>query len=150
MIPTTYLLDVNVLVGLFDPAHVAHDAAHGWLAVAPRALATNAFTEAGFVRVIAAETYRGTRTSIRGAVDCLAQIRATPSYRFLPCVESLTDGSLIELKHVQGSRQLTDILLLGAAVVHGCRLVTFDRAIPVKAVRGGIAALELLGTSDPS
>ena len=27
---TTFLLDVNVLIALVDPAHVQHDAAHDW------------------------------------------------------------------------------------------------------------------------
>ena len=28
----TFLLDVNVLIALIDPAHIQHDAAHGWFA----------------------------------------------------------------------------------------------------------------------
>ena len=29
---TRFLLDVNVLIALVDPAHVQHDAAHAWFA----------------------------------------------------------------------------------------------------------------------
>ena len=29
---TRYLLDVNVLIALIDPAHVRHDQAHEWFA----------------------------------------------------------------------------------------------------------------------
>ena len=37
----TYLLDVNVLIALVDPAHVSHDAAHDWFdAEGARAWAT--------------------------------------------------------------------------------------------------------------
>lgn len=30
---TRYLLDVNVLIALIDPAHIQHDRAHEWFAV---------------------------------------------------------------------------------------------------------------------
>jgi uncharacterized protein len=38
-----------------------------------------------------------------------------------------------------GHRHLTDVYLLGLAVQRGGRLATFDRSIPVKAVRGARA-----------
>jgi predicted nucleic acid-binding protein len=37
---------------------------------------------------------------------------------------------------VLGSRQVTDVYLLALAVQQGGRLVTLDRAVPLKAVRG--------------
>jgi predicted nucleic acid-binding protein len=37
---------------------------------------------------------------------------------------------------VLGSRQVTDVYLLALAVQQGGRLVTLDRAAPLKAVRG--------------
>src|SRR5713226_6496670 len=47
------LLDVNVLVALFDPAHVHHEAAHAWFgANRKNRWATCALTENGFVRVL--------------------------------------------------------------------------------------------------
>ena len=47
------LLDVNVLVALFDPGHVHHDVAHDWFADTGRAAwATCAITENGFLRVL--------------------------------------------------------------------------------------------------
>ena len=47
------LLDVNVLVALFDPAHVHHEAAHAWFGTHRRQRwATCALTENAFVRVV--------------------------------------------------------------------------------------------------
>ena len=37
---------------------------------------------------------------------------------------------------VKGQRQLTDVYLLGLAVKRNGRLATFDRTIPVRAVKG--------------
>ena len=49
----THLLDINVLVALFDSAHVHHEAAHRWFAnVGNASWATCPITENGFVRVV--------------------------------------------------------------------------------------------------
>jgi predicted nucleic acid-binding protein len=52
------LLDVNLLVALFDPDHVHHEFAHDWFADHERdGWATCALTENGFVRVLANPSY---------------------------------------------------------------------------------------------
>jgi predicted nucleic acid-binding protein len=43
---------------------------------------------------------------------------------------------VINRERIFGPKQLTDIYLLALAVKHNGRLVTFDRAIPIAAVRG--------------
>ena len=49
---TTYLLDVNVLIALTDPAHVQHEPAHDWFArTGQRAWATCPLTENGLLRI---------------------------------------------------------------------------------------------------
>ena len=49
----SYLLDVNMLVSLFDGRHVNHDAAHYWFGTTFAAnWATCSITEAGCVRVL--------------------------------------------------------------------------------------------------
>ena len=60
---------------------------------------------------------------------------------------SLTDAAIFAPQFIQGHRQLTDVYLLGLAKKMGGRLATFDRTIPVKAVRGGTA--ELLQVIEP-
>ena len=52
------LLDVNVLVALFDPDHVHHDLAHDWFADhRSRGWATCPITENGVIRVLANPAY---------------------------------------------------------------------------------------------
>jgi predicted nucleic acid-binding protein len=49
------LFDVNVLIALFDPAHVHHESAHAWWkANQSSGWATCPLTENGFVRVLRA------------------------------------------------------------------------------------------------
>jgi predicted nucleic acid-binding protein len=47
-----YLLDVNVLVALIDPAHIGHNAAHIWFGARAAAWATCPITENGVIRIL--------------------------------------------------------------------------------------------------
>jgi len=49
---------------------------------------------------------------------------------------TLLDERVADATRIHGPRQLTDLYLLALAVRHGGRLVTFDRAIAVSAIRG--------------
>ena len=134
------LLDVNELVALFDPDHVHHDVAHDWFADAGRSgWATCPLTEAGFVRVLSNPAYSG---AVTRAVDLAGRLRrfcGSAGHVFWPDGVSLLDGSVFDLSRAAGHRQLTDIYLLGLAHTRGGRLVTFDRTIPVRAVKGAAA-----------
>jgi len=62
------LLDVNVLVALFDPAHLHYEAAHAWFgANRKNRWATCAPTENAFVRVPSNPAYAGSRTTVEDA-----------------------------------------------------------------------------------
>ena len=140
------LLDVNVLVALFDPDHVHHDAAHDWFAQEGRAgWATCPLTEAGFIRVLSNPAYAGTVTR---AVDVAGRLRrfcGSSGHEFWPGDVSLLDGSVFDLSQIAGYRQLTDVYLLGLAKARGGRLVTFDRSILLRSVKGATAgSLEVI------
>ncbi len=64
------LLDVNVLIGLLDPAHLSHDEAHQWFAKnRRRGWATSPTTINGCVRVLSNPAYRtvdATPARVRG------------------------------------------------------------------------------------
>jgi toxin-antitoxin system PIN domain toxin len=143
------LLDVNVLVALFDPDHVHHDLAHDWFADNRTAgWATCPITECGFVRVLANPAYGA---SVTRPADLLAGLRrfcASAHHLFWPDTVSLRDDKLFDMSRVGGHRQLTDIYLLGLAKTKRGRLATFDRTIPVRAVVGGQG--ELLAVISPA
>jgi uncharacterized protein len=72
---------------------------------------------------------------IAAVIDRLAQATATDQHESLPCSLSLLDRNRFNLNSIFTSTQVTDAYLLGLAVVHEQRLVTFDTRITLQAVR---------------
>ena len=129
------LLDVNVLLALLDADHVDHRTARSWLESAiEHGWASCAITQNSLVRVLTQERYPSP-VSAAEATERLRRATSTPYHRFLPCDLSVLDASILP-DRIHGSRQVTDVYLLALALAHGCRLVTFDRAIPLSAVSG--------------
>jgi toxin-antitoxin system PIN domain toxin len=139
------LLDINLLIALFDPSHVHHEAAHAWFADnRSDGWATCPLTELGFVRVLSNPALGDPAGS---ATSLLAQLRkfcASGDHEFWPDAVSLRDETVFDLA-VVSHRQLTDVYLLGLAWTRRGRLATFDRSIPLKAVIGAAeATLEVI------
>lgn len=131
------LLDVNVLVALFDPEHVHHELAHDWFSDnRGDGWATCPVTENGFLRVLSNPAYRSALPRIPDLTVRLRTFCGDPHHRFWPDAVSLRDPTLFDPGLIGGHRQLTDIYLLGLARKRDGCLVTFDRTIPVKAVIG--------------
>ena len=129
------LLDVNVLVALFDPHHIHHDAAHDWFADNRGAgWATCPMTENGFIRVVSHSTY-GLGERVETAAARLREFCASGGHQFWRDAISLRD-EIFDLSRAGGAKRLTDIYLLGLAANRKGRLATFDRSIPVGAVAG--------------
>jgi len=130
------LLDVGVLVALFDPSHVHHELAHGWLAE-NRVLgwATCPITENGFVRAVSNSAYPGRRCTVVGALERLQAFADGGDHHFWPDSTSLRRSSRLDSGLLGGHDRITGIYLLLLAVHHGGRLATFDDGIPVGAVR---------------
>jgi toxin-antitoxin system PIN domain toxin len=140
--PRVSLLDVNVLVALFFPDHIHHDLAHDWFADhRNKGWATCAVTQNGFIRVACQQPSDEVLVRPAEVIASLDRFcRDTLHHHWADDV-SLTDAELFEPQYISGHRQLTDVYLLGLAKKMGGRLATFDRSIPVKAVRGGTAGL---------
>jgi toxin-antitoxin system PIN domain toxin len=147
------LLDVNVLVALFDPAHLNHEDAHRWFGRNRRhGWATCAATINGCVRVLSNPAYPTVEAT---AAEVIARLRALCSgagHQFWMDSLSLLDEAVFRANSITGHRQITDLYLLGVAVRHKGKLVTFDRSIPLRAVVGaGREDIEVLGgVSDTS
>jgi hypothetical protein len=128
------LLDVNFLIALFDPEHVHHEPAHSWFGGhRSSGWATCPLTENGVVRILSNPAYSASVEPPAEIARRLASFRKSGGHVFWPDDVSLCDPELFNL--AVGHRHLTDVYLLGLAVRHGGRLATFDRSIPVKAVR---------------
>jgi toxin-antitoxin system PIN domain toxin len=129
------LLDVNVLVALFDAAHVHHETAHEWFGrTHAEGWATCPLTENGFARVVSSTAYPGRRTTVADALDRLHQFRQSDHHVFWADSLSLCGTDLVDPAHIAGSKQITDTYLLALAVKQNGTLATFDRTIPLKAV----------------
>ncbi|MDP2954884.1 MAG: PIN domain-containing protein [Longimicrobiales bacterium] len=136
-----HLLDVNVLVALFDPAHLHHDAAHAWFGTErERGWATCPITQNGFLRVLSNPAYPGRRTPVADAAGRLRLFLASAGHVFWPDDASLVDEGLVSVGHLAGHREITDAYLLALAVKRKGRLATFDRNLRLAAVRGAEAS----------
>jgi toxin-antitoxin system PIN domain toxin len=133
----THLLDINVLIALFDSAHVHHEAAHRWFAsVGSTSWATCPITENGFVRVVSNPAYPTVSARPGEATERLRVLCAQAGHEFWPDVVSLTDATLFDMAHLGGHQQITDLNLVGLALRRAGKLATFDTSIPVAALLG--------------
>lgn len=130
------LLDVNVLIALLDADHLHHRAATQWLEDRLAAgWASCAITQNGCMRIMSQPGYPNPLPTAQVAQRLAAATR-TPHHRFIAAGASLLDPERFDTAQLLGHRQVTDAWLLGLAVEHGLRLVTFDKAVPLRAVRG--------------
>jgi toxin-antitoxin system PIN domain toxin len=142
---TTYLLDVNVLIALIDPAHIQHDAAHQWFASHGRSSwATCPLTENGVLRIVGHARYPNSPGTPAAVAQTVAGLRGLPGHVFWPDDVSLLDDTLIDTSRLLNSSQITDSYLLALARAHGGMLATFDRRLVTDAVRGGELSLSLI------
>lgn len=130
------LLDVNMLLALFDSQHTHHAPAARWRVMHKEmGWASCALTANGFVRIITGPSYPRP-TNLTEAVRVLAAQMAFPEHVFWADDISITDPDIFDHGRILGPNQLTDVYLLALAVKNGGRLVTFDRGLPIAAVRG--------------
>jgi hypothetical protein len=141
-----YLLDVNVLIALIDPAHVRHDQAHEWFGQEGQfAWATCPLTENGVLRIVGAARYPTSPGSPAGVVEMLKILRGLNGHEFWPDNLTLLDSRHIDSARLLDSSQVTDTYLLALATAHGGKLATFDRHLVADAVVNGSKALHILG-----
>ena len=146
----TALLDVNLLVALFDTDHPHHEVAHDWFAdTHTNGWATCALTQNGFLRILANPRYGATINRPIDLVNTLARFCASKHHIFWNDSISLTDRKIFNPALIRGYRQLSDIYLLGLAKKMGGYLATFDAGIPLSAVIGASRTnLAVISTGD--
>lgn len=121
------LLDVNVLIALAWPNHVHHAAARAWFETRrEEGWATCPLTEAGFVRVSCnPAVVRHTVTPL-DAIAVLQKLTRLGSHTFWPLDLSITHLPESIGIRLQGYRQITDAVLLAAAMEREGQLATLD------------------------
>lgn len=142
----TFLLDVNVLIALVDPGHVAHDDAHHWFeSQGKESWATCPITENGMIRIVGNPRYPNSAGSPAAAARIMRSLRALPGHVFWPDDISLVSSEHVDYEQILTPLQVTDGYLLALARSRNGRLATFDRKLSVASVAGGKAALHLIG-----
>lgn len=142
---TTFLLDVNVLIALVDPAHLQHDQAHDWFSRAGRrSFATCPLTENGLVRIVGHPKYPNTPGPPSAVVHSLRAIRALPGHHFWPDEVSVADPAFFAPALLSSHSRVTDSYLLALAHANGGCLATMDTKLATEVVPAGKAALELI------
>ena len=136
--PARALLDVSVLIALLDANHLHHRRASDWLAESLAAgWASCAITQNGCVRIMSQPAYPNALPAARVA-ERLRAAASTAHHRFVGDALSLLDTERFDTERLLGHRAVTDAYLLGLAVQNNLRLVTFDGAIALQAVRGAM------------
>lgn len=142
---TTFLLDVNVLIALVDPAHVQHEAAHKWFAdVGSAGFATCPITENGLLRIVGHPKYPNSPGAPGAVASLLHALRSLPGHKFWTDRISIADERYIDATRLSHHAQVTDCYLLALARAHNGRLASMDRRLMVDAVVGGGQVLELI------
>ena len=128
------LFDVNVLIALFDPAHVHHERAHTWLEQ-HRELgwATCPITQNGCVRILSQPKYPNA-IPVAEAIRRLKRAVSQPEHAFWDDGLSIVDNQCFRNDRILSARQLTDLYLLALAVQNDGRLLTFDKGIPLNVI----------------
>jgi toxin-antitoxin system PIN domain toxin len=100
------LLDVNVLVALFDPDHVHHEPAHRWFEDHRRfGWATCPLTENGLVRVLAHPAYSLSAVPPAVILERLEAFCGSGEHVFWPDDISLRDANLFQIGAPPSHRQ---------------------------------------------
>ena len=138
--PRRALLDVNVLIALLDADHLHHTRAAAWLAENIKSgWASCAITQNGCVRIMSQPGYPNALPAA-GVAQRLREATLAEHHLFVPGDVSLLDEQHFDADQLLGHRQVTDAYLLGLAVRHGLRFVTFDANMPMRVVRGASLA----------
>ena len=140
-----FLLDVNVLIALVDPAHIAHETVHTWFGrVGRKAFATCPITENGLLRILGHPRYPNSPGPPGSVAGALLAIRALPGHTFWSDSISMVDSELINASLLSNHAQVTDCYLLALARAHKGQLATLDHKLATDAVLQGKSALALI------
>jgi len=142
---TVHLLDVNVLLALFDRQHMHYETTHRWLTANRQSgWATCPITESGFIRISSHPKYPTLPGEALLITGMLMEFCDDPNHQFWAADVRLADIVKPGLAFTHG--QVTDIYLLGLAIRKGGKLATLDRRIAAALVDHGVRALTVIPT----
>lgn len=133
------LLDVNVLIALFDAGHVHHATANAWLdANIGQGWASCPLTQNGCLRIMSADSYARPQP-LAAIAERLRDATSMHFHEFWTDDISILDAERFDNSRWLTSRQITDAYLLALAAKQGGTFVTLDRSVDRGLVRGAEA-----------
>jgi uncharacterized protein len=140
-----YLLDVNVLIALVDPAHVQHEHVHEWFGrVGHKAFATCPITENGLLRIVGHPKYPNSPGPPSAVASSLCAIRSLDGHQFWPDSISLVEGDMVDPALLSSHGRVTDSYLVALARSNKGKLATLDQKLATGVVAEGKTALALI------
>jgi predicted nucleic acid-binding protein len=118
---------------MFAQNHAHHEIANEWFEQFEGTWATCPLTENGAIRILSQTSNTGLELTAGQVGEYLRELCNDPLHEFWPDEISLLDErfDLFRATHAH----LTDIYLVGLAVLHGGQLATFDRRIRTGALK---------------
>ncbi len=136
---------MNVLITLIDPTHVRHEAAHRWFqTIHGKQWATCPMTENAVLRIVGHPKYPSSAGSPAAVAPIIIGLRRLAGHEFWADDLSLIASDWVDPASIMTHWQVSDTYLLALAICKNGRVVTFDRRLSTKAVRGGRAGLHVI------
>ena len=151
MLSRSALLDVNVLVALFNEASrpITTSRTIGSPITADAAGRACPITENGLLRVLEQSEPRSAFSPVHQLAEHLRRFCARRRMSSGPTTCRSATSTASTSPRFTAISQMTDVYLLGLAVKRGGRFVTFDQKVPLAAVKGATrASLEVIAAAE--
>lgn len=127
---STFLLDVNVLIAMSWPVHVAHEKVQHWFVKHARsAWATCPLTQAAFVRIVSNPAFSPNALTTADAFQLLGSNLKHPGHKFWPDNLGVLEATRSFQAQIAGHQQVADAYLLGLTLDRKGRLATLDNGM---------------------
>jgi uncharacterized protein len=129
------LFDINVLIALLEDKHIHHTRATHWLSQNGHlGCKSCAITINGCARIMSNSGYPDAEP-LAHVLLRLNTATKQPIHSSIETQVSVLDSGIFEHSRMHSAAQLTDIYLLGLAAANACRLITFDKRVPIESVK---------------
>ena len=125
-----HLIDVNVLVALFDESHEHHELCLNWCKKIGFQIAICPIVENGLLRICSHPKYPNNPSSFHEIMNFLLDLRVSTNSKFISDSYFFSKSLSSKLKFDIPSKHITDAYLLQLAVQEGMLFSTLDRKIP--------------------
>lgn len=137
-----FLLDVNVLMAITWPTHVAHTKTQAWFVESGKSgWVTSPGTESGFIRLSSNPVVVSEVVTPNGCAVVLESLKKVGNYQFVADAVPLSEEMARSEVALTGHRQVSDAHLALVAQMHNCVFATLDSGAAELAQRLGTESL---------